>query len=518
MHRYVSRSDIIERIEHIRALHRQRVPSDEQERTAFARRERKTKDLLSNLRRTGEIPTLRLIRDFGDLNAMTVDAAHRLFGYRPDAIRDFDLLLNGARTHVVESYVFNRDRLVALPLELERTEAYSKSRSLGSLVREWQTKVPIRSLSRPEWQHSGAFYLHIGAEDSFGSSLPPGSLALVQPITKAEASQPNPRSVYALQFPNGYRCSRCVVSRGRLHLLTSERTHYDRTAYHYPGSVRIIGRVGMFATTLPVLEYPKRKPLSHYAGSGPLVLPWEQPNRDSLLAAEYKRFVRPLEEQQRLHQFLEQTLNHQLSERSKRRYRAQTQSEPHVPALIHMALESSIRYTDALRSGGHPIKDAGHYSLAMLLQARTFEELLAGQVHASTPFPTDTWHARRKEIAEWPAIFSLKFPDLRSWEDRVVRVAESAKISGLEPPISKGSWLLLGDVAGPTVLESTSIRHGWSHPLYVLQQGLDLVLGYLQREGEQFALSDGSPQAHGHSLSLGDLQRLRPVFGIAVPL
>ena len=96
---------------------------------------------------------------------------------------------------------------------------------LGDLVREWQRDVPFRALQSPGWHQPGTFYVHIGTEDSLGSSLPPGSLALVEPIERNEKLFPNPRAVYLLQFSNGYRCSRCVVSRGRLQLLTSERAY-----------------------------------------------------------------------------------------------------------------------------------------------------------------------------------------------------------------------------------------------------------------------------------------------------
>lgn len=100
MHRQVSRSDIVDRVERLRGLHRQNPPTDESERIVYERREQKTKDLLSNLRRTSDRPTLSLIKEFGELNALTVDGAHRLFGYDLDAVRDYDLLLNGGRTHI----------------------------------------------------------------------------------------------------------------------------------------------------------------------------------------------------------------------------------------------------------------------------------------------------------------------------------------------------------------------------------------------------------------------------------
>src|SRR5258708_24992768 len=89
------------------------------------------------------------------------------------------------------------------------------------LVPEWQGNVPIRALEDLDWQKPGAFYVHVGTEDSLGSSLPPGAVALVVPVDEAERLRPNPRAIYLLQFGNGYRCSRCIVTRGKFLLLVS---------------------------------------------------------------------------------------------------------------------------------------------------------------------------------------------------------------------------------------------------------------------------------------------------------
>jgi hypothetical protein len=43
--------------------------------------------------------------------SLTIEGAHRLFGYDLGGIREYDLRLNGRRTHIVESYAFERDLL-----------------------------------------------------------------------------------------------------------------------------------------------------------------------------------------------------------------------------------------------------------------------------------------------------------------------------------------------------------------------------------------------------------------------
>jgi len=216
MYRHVPRSEVIDALAHLRELHRQIQPANDRELYAAERRELITKNLLSNLRRTGDHPTLSMLLEIADMFSLTVEGAHRLFGYDLGGIREYDLRLNGGRTHIIESYIFERDLFVDVSRELAPSEAFALDGTLGDLVRSWQSDIPISALEGPVWHRRGSFYVHVGTEDSLGSSLPAGAMALVEPIDEEEARQPNPRSIYPLQFGNGYRCSRCVVTRGRL--------------------------------------------------------------------------------------------------------------------------------------------------------------------------------------------------------------------------------------------------------------------------------------------------------------
>ena len=100
MYRSVTRSEISDALVHIRDLYRQIKPADEQENRAYERREVGIKDLLSNLPRTKEHPTLNTVDEVADIARLTIEGAHRLFGYDLTEIRDYDLRLNGGRTHI----------------------------------------------------------------------------------------------------------------------------------------------------------------------------------------------------------------------------------------------------------------------------------------------------------------------------------------------------------------------------------------------------------------------------------
>lgn len=247
MYGYVPRQQIIEVLKHLRNLLRQTEPLNERERLAAERREIVAKYIISNLPRTGPHPTLNTVLEIVDTFLLTIGAAHELFGYDLEAIRQHDLSLNSGRTHIVESYVFQRDELVDVPLELAPENTFQSDALLGDLVREWQTGVPIRSLDKHPRDAPGSFYLHVGTEDSRDSSLPPGSMALVEPIAVAEALRPNPRLIYLLQFRDGYRCNRCVISHGKLLILNSMRNYTRAQEFACPGEVRVAGRIRMFA-------------------------------------------------------------------------------------------------------------------------------------------------------------------------------------------------------------------------------------------------------------------------------
>jgi hypothetical protein len=389
VHSPVPSSAIIEALIHLRDLYRGMRPSSEREQRASERREAATKDLLSNLPRTNEHPTLRSLVEIAEIYALTLEGAHSLFGYDLERLREYDLLLNRGRTHIFESYPFRRDLLIDLPARLASSESFAIDALLRDLVVEWQTNIPIRALQEEGWEQPGAFYVHVGTEDSLGSSIPPGAMARVEPINDDESTLPNPRCIYLLQFGNGYRCSHCVVTKGKLRLFSTGRTYLGREEFAYPSSVRIAGRIRMFALRLPLPEYPVRLSLPATARGADLILPWEHRTRDSLLRTKHSRFRRPEEAEFVVQEFLKELLHAKVSGRSERRYRRPTPSEPHVNSLIHLALAHVARYTDALRAGNSWRSDEGRLSLETLLEARSLEETRT--VHRDLPLSASAW-------------------------------------------------------------------------------------------------------------------------------
>ena len=515
----VPRAEVLDALVHLRELYRQIKPSSEREFLAYERREAATRDLLSNLPRVSEHPTLRTLLEIADVFQLTLGGAHRLFGYDLDAIREYDIRLNAGRTHIVESYPFGRDLAVDLPSQLAAAESFAEDAPLRDLIAQWQTGVPIRTLQEGGWNQPNTFYVHVGTEDSLGLDLPPGALAMVTPADEEERTRPSPRGIYFLQFGNGYRCCHCVATRGKLRLFTTAKIYLGPEEFIYPGDVRIAGRVRMFAVSLPIPEYPMLRALPPCQPCADLILPWEHQTRDRLLATEYRRFKRSKEEEQLVREFLKGELHAKLSHRSERRYRRPTTSEPHVNALIHLSVAHLSRYSDALRTGGSLISDKDRFSLETLLNARRLEDALIGQRTAHFPAPREVWEARLKEFVEWPPLLSLKFPQLRVWDNRVMRLAEESTISGLNPSIGAGSWVLLEKSSTIPDIPNDRRKTGWSRPIYVLQRGLRAFCGFLERDGDQFAVSSGTRSDEVKTTFRADeFALLSRVAGIAVPV
>lgn len=518
MYSPVLRTEIANALVHIRDLYRRIKPLNVRGLRAHERREASIRDLLSNLPRTNEHPTLKTVLEVAETCGLTLESAHRLFGYDLRRIREYDIQLNGGRTHIFESYPFERDLPVDLPLRIAPLEAFNGDASLRDLVPEWQTELPIKALGEAGWSRSGTFYVHVGTEDSLGSSIPPGAMALAEPVDQNEALHPNPRRIYLLQFGNGYRCSHCVATGGKLRLFSSGRTYLGREEFLYPGSVRIAGRIRMFAMDLPVPEYPSlHLPPQHRQGAD-LILPWEHRSRDSLLAAKHRRFRRSKEELQLIGDVLRDELHAKLSGRSERRYRRPTSSEPHVNALIHLTVAHVARYTDLLRAGGSLRSDRGRFSLESFLRASRFEDLLDQPRSARVPTPGEVWEKLRNEFVEWPPLLSMKFPQLRQWDERIIRLAEGSAIGGLDPSIRPGSWMLLEKTLTIPDTGKEITKAGWSRPLYVLRKGIRHFCGYIEREGDQYVLLSDTGGGVKTGFRADELSSLSRVAGVAVPV
>jgi hypothetical protein len=502
----------------MRRLFRQRRSADIRNVNAQERREIFVRNFLSNLPKTRPHPTLNTLLEIADAFSLTLDGAHQLFGYRTKNIRKMDLVLNGAYTRVIESYPFDGSSKSDVPAKI-RSEEFLRDAFLGDLVSEWRMSVPVSSLHGAAWREKGSFYIQVGKEDSLGAALPPGSIALITPVSEQERRRPDPRTPYFIQFGNGYRCSRCVASRNRLILLNSGQGYGRQRDFAFPAHARIAGRVRMFALGLPLSIESSLHDLPISGIRAPLILPWEHSSMEQLFSTEHVRFQRPPDEGLKLRDTLRAVFNNDFSERTERRYRSATRSKPHVDTLIQLSLSNFTRYTDALRTNNAIWSDRNRFSLQTLLRARHLPDISPIESEVPMPEPQQVWRDRLQDYGEWPSLLSLEFPHLAAMGGTVVRVAHAVPLPGTESAISAGTFFALEKIGELPPTVSGTVRSGWACPLYVLQRKQDLLCGPLDNvDGAAILRSTVNHKEEFIRLSTSDLPFLHRVIGAAVPV
>jgi hypothetical protein len=115
---------------------------------------------------------LNTVLEIADAFALTLDGAHRIFGYDLEGLQTLDTEMNNARTRIIDTYSFRRDLLVDLPGQLGEDEVFQRDASLREMVLQWQRGLPIRVLSESAgWQRTDIFYVRVRLEDSLEPPL-----------------------------------------------------------------------------------------------------------------------------------------------------------------------------------------------------------------------------------------------------------------------------------------------------------------------------------------------------------
>jgi len=175
------------------------------------------------------------------------------------------------------------------------------------------------------------------------------------------------------------------------------------------------------------------------------------------------------------------------------------------------------RYTDALRVHRPMHSELGRYSLDTLLNTRHLADLSGTSRAPHTPVPRDRWTALRKEFVEWPMLLSLRFPQLRSLDERVVRLPQGSALQGIDPPIAPGSLIFLEEIIGVPEIQSDTAKTGWSRRIYGLRRGADLLCGYLDRDDSRYVLlADARGAREPILIHQDELPQLKNITGIAV--
>ena len=445
-------------------------------------------DLLTNLRQFGSTPTPRQLQALKLRLSLTIGGAFKLFGYKLDNMRAVESLLNGERTRFVESYPFNRDRLVDLPGALGHDSLFQHTALLSDLVVRWQQGVPIRAIRGPHWQREGFLYAQLGSSDSRAlPRIPPGSYIAIRPIGDRERRNPDPDRMYFLQHGSGYLCCGCATRPGRLSIITQDRDYDGPHEFLHPGEARIVGRVTSFGVRLPLARPASMLPRRTYK-PGPLILPWEHKSLRELISAERQRFGITEGHLTRASEILELRLGARVSARTLRRYEQEAERVPRTVVLIGLALLHSLRFTDVLRILNLWSDESRNYSLAALMNAQGFDDLPTDFPSATVPEPATRWQALLDEWGEWPTLLSMAIPDLGQWGHRILRINQSAWFKGLDPLLAPHSVAVLDELQVSPPTHTGIHENNWDRPIYAFRHEDKTLCGYLESHGGDLAL------------------------------
>jgi hypothetical protein len=240
---------------------------------------------------------------------------------------------------------------------------------------------------------------------------------------------------------------------------------------------------------------------------------------DHLFRTKHRRFRRSKQELSRIREAMEGVFHTKLSGRTERRYRRPTSSLPHLDVLIQLTVRSAARYSDVLRMQRPMSSDRGRYSLDTLLNTQHLRDLTGTVRRSHPPIPRDRWMKLRDDFIEWPALLSLRFPQLSSADERIIRLAEGIAIQELDPPVVPGSMILVEKLLGFPDVQRDARGTGWCQPLYALRRGPDLLCGHLDRTGSHYFLLTGAAR-NGATVPLvqDDVRQLSVISGVAVPV
>jgi hypothetical protein len=476
-------------------------------------------DLISNIRQFGYTPSPRQLFAISESLNLTIGGAFKLFGYSLERIRELDFLLNGARTRLIETYPFYRDRLVDLPEVLGNASSLRQNSFLSDLVRSWKHEVPIRAIRGPHWSRRKLLYAQVGTSDGMGlPRIPPGSVVAIEDIDEIERWKPAPERYYFLQHRTGYSCCRCIVDGGRLLLIADRQKVGTRLEFTFPGEARIVGRVVFFATRLPI---PESHPLPHRNTDDnvPLLFPWEYTSFPALLKAEKLRFGITEAHLKGVAEVLEDQLGVRLSSRTLRRHEHTAEQLPRTAILLALIVTHSLRPSDVLRLLRLWPHGAKQLSLTTLMRASKATDLPSAFDPAAIPEPAAQWYELLGEWGEWPSLLSMTFPYLASQQVNLLRLNPIARFRGLSSLLGDGSVVMFNDQDTFPPSNGAIGPEGWNRPIYVLRHSGDALCGYLELNATHLAL-----QSHPTSgiprliFPRGQVQILGRVIAVASPL
>jgi transcriptional regulator with XRE-family HTH domain len=160
------------------------------------------------------------------------------------------------RTHLSNVEVFDSERSITFPVRFDPGFSLEGTNLLSRMVEIWG-EVPIGLVQQLDFRHS--MYGFIGLEDyTMYPLLRPGSFVQIDEhrnrLEKSNSRTEFDRPIYFVELREGYACSWCELSGGRLSLIPHPLSPARIRHFDFPKESEIVGRVT--AVAMRIVEEP----------------------------------------------------------------------------------------------------------------------------------------------------------------------------------------------------------------------------------------------------------------------
>lgn len=179
------------------------------------------------------------------------------YGVKPDRVHEYRKLLQSRTTHQLSTDVHSFDTTVTLPLHMDPRFSWETTQLVNRMVAVWG-EIPACILTNfnPREHILGL----VGLEDySMAPLIKPGALVFVDGNRRKVADggwrNEHERPVYFIELREGYRCSWCQLTNGKLFLIPHPLSPVRAESFSFPSEAEIVGQVvGVAMRLVPVSD------------------------------------------------------------------------------------------------------------------------------------------------------------------------------------------------------------------------------------------------------------------------
>ncbi len=199
---------------------------------------------LADIENKGTLPTVYRLYSLCAIYRLEIREVLRWYGLDLAGLPADAMEVGLERTHLIR-FGLPEEMTADVPLSLDPVVDLRRTTYLSRMVQRWGT-LPLGLLKALDLKKHR--YGLIGTEDwSMYPLLPPGSLVLVDEarnkVVESGWESEFERPVYLLEHRDGYACSWCHLSGGRLVLQPHPASMCSAHVYNHPSDIEVIGQV-----------------------------------------------------------------------------------------------------------------------------------------------------------------------------------------------------------------------------------------------------------------------------------